>query len=179
MFRRDKQRTVKRDDGYSKDVNEYIDSKGIRILKKLYDNYCCDYGLSEQQIIEVFGKDFPKSSWIKHNNITSQLVCLLEQIGYGFASIEDGKVYLDRKGMYKSIVENHLRYSGRDILYSLADCCERTHGRVSYNEMNCVIGIHYPKAIKNRAATERICIIIFLKQTGMLFKFDETHVYFP
>lgn len=178
MFDRFKRCPSKKNKDYFKSVDEYIKLNGMKVTQRLYNSFY-ENSLDAQMVTNLLGGDFPKAPWIAQTNILDQFICLMEQVGYEFASKEGDKVYLDKDGIYEAVVQNHLKHTGRDILTRLSECCEKTHGRISYPQMNEILGRHYPKALKSSSVDNRICIIIFLNQVGLLFRFDENHVYFP
>lgn len=178
MFQKLKRCSCKVKNDYSKRVEEYVKKEGIKAIKRLYSLKYLE-GLSSEKIIIVLGEDYPKAPWIDEGNITGQFICMLKQIGYDYAYEENGKVYLDIAGIYNQVVSNHLKLSGREILYALSDCCEKTQGRISYEQMKEILGKHYPRPLKSTNIDERVSIIVFLKEAGILFNFDEKHVYLP
>ena len=164
---------------YSEQVREYISRNGIKtvlILNYLKD----DINILSNDIIEqVMGKDFPKAIWIDSESVIDQCLCFLKHTGYEVTYDESKGFVFKKEKQYKQIVNNYLKLSGSDIMTRLSECCEKTSGKITYDEMQKIIGVHYPRAPYAIKADYRVNIILFLKETGMLFKFDDNHIYIP
>lgn len=174
-----KKREQRKREQYSNQVQSYMKQYGISIVKRILDSSSDNNLLSEANIKEALGTDYPKCPWITDDDVISQFVQLLKEVGYEFCYNEMGQLQFKIEDAYKAIVQNHLKFSGREILSRLSECCQKTYGRVSYEEMDEVLGFHYPKAPNVNSCDNRVCIVLFLKETGIPFKFDETHIYFP
>lgn len=164
---------------YELKAREYFKEHGITIMKKIHDEGYDIRKVKEDALQQVLTEDFPKADWLDLHNIAEQSRCLLACMGYNFEYDAYGMLYLKEDEIYKTIVYNHLQLSGCAILNALSDYCQRTSGRISYDDMQEVLGKHYPRTTHINVLDERLNVLLFLKTSGMLFKFDESHVYFP
>ncbi|MBR6688673.1 MAG: hypothetical protein IKL68_01490 [Clostridia bacterium] len=84
------------------------------------------------------------------------------------------------RSQYWSAIEQYLDGRNRlSFVEEWADICEKTNGRVSYDELYELLGRDFPKAPwldpKNRDANIRA----FFETLDIPCKADETHIYFP
>ncbi len=84
------------------------------------------------------------------------------------------------RSQYWSAVEQYLERRNRlSFVEEWADICEKTNGRVSYDELYELLGRDFPKAPwldpENRDANIRA----FFEMLDIPCKADETHIYFP
>lgn len=179
MFKKFKRCSEKKRQIYDYEVKQYITKNGINIIQGIYINGLNLKKLTVDDIKLTLGDDFPKAPWIDADNITWQCICLLRHIGYEFEYDDKGNIYFEEDKAYKTIVQNHLKLSGNQILDALSDCCEKTNGRIPYDMMKEILGVHYPKAPGIDKSDMRVGIILFLKETGLPFKFDNDCIYFP
>ena len=164
---------------YELEVKKYFEANGVTIMKKIHEGGYDIRTIKEDDLQQLLTEDFPKADWIESHNVAEQSRYLLAHMGYNFEYDAYGMLYLKEDIMYKTIVYNHLQLSGCNILNALSDYCQRTSGRISYDEMQEVLGKHYPKTIHVNVLDERLNVLLFLKTSGLLFKFDENYVYFP
>ena len=164
---------------YSRQAQEYLNSNSLLIVQKICDGVLGSEKLEEEKVRELLGNNYPIAPWVEETDIIGQFVCLLEEAGYIFVRDTNGEVKFKNEDMYKAIVQNHLKLSGMCIMERLAYYCEKTKGRLDYEQVEEVLGFHYPKAPYIGKMDKRVSIIMFLKATGIPFKFNETHVYFP
>lgn len=164
---------------YSTLAQEYLKRNGLLIVQKICDGVLGEYVLEEKAAKAFLGEDYPVAPWLSKKNYIGQCVALLEQAGCIFSCDEKGRVCFKDSGIYKTIVQNHLKMSGRDIVSKLSDACEELNGKISYKRLHAVLGFHYPKAPYISSVEPNMCIILFLKEMGMPFKFDDKYVYFP
>lgn len=163
---------------YSIKVHHYLEYNSILLLKNIYDEIIFFEKLDEETMRNLLG-NYPKAPWIDEMDSKRQFICLLKEAGYVFLYDKKGNIKFKNKKIYNRIVQNHLKLSGKDILERLADMCEMTSGRISYKQMQEVLGAHYPKAPYAKCFDERISIILFLRELKLPFKFDDFHIYLP
>lgn len=88
--------------------------------------------------------------------------------------------YVNESRIYKQIVKNYLKLSGKELVLNLSDYCERNNGRLTYEEMEEILGKHYPKAKWVDKSDIKRCVITFMEHTEyILYKYDDKYVYFP
>jgi len=85
----------------------------------------------------------------------------------------------NRKLIYSEEVERFFAYNKDRILDGLAELCHENSGRVSYEDMAKLLGTDYPKAPCFDSEDERQQIIMLLMELKLIFREDETHLYFP
>ena len=179
MFKKIRRYCKRTRERYSYDVQEYLKRNGLVLMQKLRNGILGSGDLEESKVRELLGTDYPVAPWTDKEDIIEQFISILEEAGYVFSCTEDGKIQFKNAELYSAIVQNHLKFSGREIFERLSDCCEKTHGRITYEDMHEILGFHYPKAPYAVGVDNRVCIVLFLKEVGIPFKFDETHVYLP
>lgn len=87
---------------------------------------------------------------------------------------------LSEREEYTKIVENYINFSGWGIISCLASLCEKNNGRLTYFQMEMVLGKHYPKASWVDKSDRKGCVETFLEHSGfMYYKADEDYIYFP
>lgn len=164
---------------YSKEARCYLQKNTLAFIQKISDGILSETELTHENAKIFLGKDYPIAPWVDETDAIGQLLCILKEAGYIFTYSKNGRVILKNQQLYNAIVKNHLKFSGAEIIDKLAYYCERTHGRLTYNQVSQVLGFHYPKPPYIGKTDERVCIIAFLKEVGIPFNFDENHVYFP
>lgn len=88
--------------------------------------------------------------------------------------------YVDESKIYRQIVKNYLKLTGRELISNLSDYCERKGNRLTYEEMEEVLGKHYPKAKWVNKSDRKQCVITFMEHTEYIYyKYDNNYVYFP
>lgn len=163
---------------YHEQVQLYLKYNGFEIVKRIYNGSLNAQELTEQGVRDTLVGNYPIAPWVDKNNIVEQFVSLLEDVGYSFSCNEEGKYCFKDENIYGAIVKNHLKFSGCHILEALATCCENNNGRITYFQAKTILGVGYPKAPFVNKADTRTCIILFLKETGIPFIFDDTYLYF-
>lgn len=89
-------------------------------------------------------------------------------------------VDLSKEEVYRQIVDNYLKLSGKEVVANLSNFCERSNGRLTYDEMEKVLGEHYPKAGWVDKNDKKKCILVFMEYSGFPFYLaDENYFYFP
>ncbi|MBQ8043171.1 MAG: hypothetical protein IJ272_03345 [Clostridia bacterium] len=164
---------------YSNQVQKYLQNNGFVIVQKIYEGALSTHELRPEEVQNVLGDEYPVAPWVNDTDVVGQFICILEEAGYTFSYNEEGRVCFKDDELYGAIVKNHLRFSGRYILDSLSDYCEQNGSRLTYYQAQRVLGFHYPRAPYVNKEDTRACTILFLKETGLPFKFDDTYVYFP
>ena len=164
---------------YHNQVQVYLNYHGFEIVQKIYNGSLNTQELTEQGVRETLLGNYPIAPWVDKNNIVEQFVALLEEVGYSFSRNEQGKYCFKDENIYGAIVKNHLKFSGCNVLAALSKCCQDNYGRITYFQAKVILGIGYPKAPFVNKADVRACIILFLKETGIPFKFDDDYLYFP
>lgn len=92
----------------------------------------------------------------------------------------ESKVELNEEEIYRQVTANYLKLSGAEVVSLLGIFCERRNGMLTYDEMEKVLGKHYPKASWVDKNDKKECIKTFLEYSDFIFyKADETYVYFP
>lgn len=87
---------------------------------------------------------------------------------------------LNEEEIYRQVTANYLKLSGAEVVSLLGTFCERRNGMLTYDEMEKVLGKHYPKASWVDKNDKKECIKTFLEYSDFIFyKADETYVYFP
>lgn len=164
---------------YSSEVESYLEKNALKLFRKTIKESLQGEILTEEKANSLLGKSYPVAYWVDETDIKKQFLCLLKEAGYLFTYSKNGKIVLKNKKQYTDIVNNHLKFSGRGIVDRLAYYCESTSGRLTYEEASKALGCHFPKPPYYKGDDERICVLAFLQETGLLIKFDEAHVYFP
>ena len=84
------------------------------------------------------------------------------------------------RSQYWNAVNQYLDAKGRlAFVEEWADICEKTSGRVSYDELYELLGRDFPKAPWLNPDNRNENIIAFFEMLDVPFKADETHIYFP
>lgn len=164
---------------YHYQVQLYLSYYGFEIVQKIYNGSLNAHELTEQGVRDTLVGNYPIAPWVDKENIIEQFVALLEEVGYSFSYNEQGKYCFKDENIYGAIVKNHLKFSGYNVLAALSKCCRDNFGRITYFQAKNVLGIGYPKAPFVNKSDVRACIILFLKETGVPFKFDDDYLYFP
>lgn len=81
---------------------------------------------------------------------------------------------------YWSAVQQYLVENDRfTFVEKWADICEKTNGRVSYDDLYEILGKDFPRAPWLAANDRDANIRAFFEMLEIPFKADETHMYFP
>ena len=171
-------RLSKREEEYLNNCRRYAYEKSIQILKLISRWKLQNHEISSDDL-DVIDKGFPINPNIDKNNKVKQLVSFLKTIGVDITLHRNGKVSFARTTEYDTVIKNHLKFTGRDVISTLSNICEYSSGRVSYKTMELILTAHYPKASYLHVADSRWYIVFFLKQAGLLCSFDEDEIYFP
>ena len=164
---------------YYKDAELYLMNNGFVIMQKILNIGWDLNNIQDEQINQVLEEGYPVASWIDKTDIIKQFVSLFKETGYIQLDIIDGRLIFNNEDDYKTIVQNHMKFSGRDMGFRLIEYCQQANGRLTYFQMKTVLGRHYPRASFLRCGDERIEMVMFLRATGMPFKFDSNYIYFP
>lgn len=164
---------------YNTQVQRYFKYHGFEIVSRIYNGSLSSHRLTEQGVSQTLVGIYPIAPWVEEDNIIEQFVAMMEEVGYSFSRDEQGEYSFKDENIYGAIVRNHLKFSGCHILESLSQCCENYNGRITYFQAHMILGTGYPKAPFVNKADMRACIILFLKETGIPFKFDDWYLYFP
>lgn len=170
---------LKQECAYAKEVKEYMDKNWTKVFNLLCYWDMAGHLISDYDLAIVSDKDFPKYPSKKESQPLNQFLCFLQEVGFFFECNKNGFIQFNDAESYNQIVKNHLKLTGSEILDNLADNCMNSHGRISYIGMRQIIGVHYPKAPYLKNADSKYHTILFLKHVGVLYKFDDTHIYFP
>lgn len=84
-----------------------------------------------------------------------------------------------QKRQYSDDVKEYLVENRETFMVKLATLCEKKNGRISYDAMEEMLDYKYPKASWLDQRDVKGQLILLFKEMGMLFKADETHLYFP
>ena len=164
---------------YSKQVREYLEKYSFEIVQKIYSGVLGTHELNTEQVELVLGEDYPIAPWLNERDIIGHFVAIMEEAGYEFESNENGGIAFKNNELYSAIVKNYLNFSGYGIMERLIDYCDMTGGKMTYFQVQHVLGMHYPRAPYANKADMQACIILFLKELGVPCKFDTNYVYFP
>lgn len=178
MFKKVKRCYEKKRQTYNNEVQKYLKDNAFVLVQRVYNGTLGTGELKEENVKAVLGSDYPINPLIPREDVIGQFVSILELAGYIFCKDNIGKIYFKQEELYNSIVQNHLRFSGKGIFERLTEKCQETNG-IEYEEVHKILGFHYPKAPYAVGADYRTCIILFLKEVGIPFIFDETHIYLP
>ena len=179
LFNKKKRCSAYKKQRYHNQVQRYLEGHGFEIVQRIYNGSLGKGYLTEQGVRDTLVGIYPIAPWIEESNIIEQFVAMLEEVGYSFDHNAQGEYAFKDENVYGAIVKNHLKFSGCHILDALADCCQNNDGRITYYQAKIVLGAGYPKAPFVNKADMRACIILFLKETGIPFLFDDTYLYFP
>ena len=179
MFKKIKRCCKKTNQNYQLEVQCYLKNNAFILVKKISEGVLGSDELKLENVQAVLGDEYPINPCIPREDIVAQFVSIFEQAGYVFCQDSSGNVYFKQKELYSAVVQNHLKFSGKKIFERLADCCQKTNGRIRYEEMHEILGFHYPKAPYALRADYRVCIILFLRESGIPFKYDEKYIYLP
>lgn len=81
---------------------------------------------------------------------------------------------------YYQIVQNYIKFTGRGIISYLSDMIEKNNGKLTYFQMEMVLGRHYPKASWQDKSDRKECIKTFMQYVGFIYyRADEEYIYFP
>lgn len=87
---------------------------------------------------------------------------------------------LNKKEIYRQIATNYLKFSGAEVVSLLGAFCKRRNGILTYDEMEIVLGEHYPKASWVDKNDKKECIKTFLEYSDfIMYKADDNYIYFP
>lgn len=164
---------------YSANVQRYLKKHALHIVQKIYDDTLGKGKLKLDEVRDMLGEDYPIAPWVDKLDVVGQFAAILEEAGYKLLYDENGGLFFEDKELYSAIAKNHLRFSGSCIVEHLSEECERTGGKLTYFQLQRILGFHYPRAPYVNKDDTRACIIIFIKEMGIPFKFDDTYVYFP
>lgn len=87
---------------------------------------------------------------------------------------------ISEEDAYYQIVQNYMNFSGRGIISYLADMCEMNNGKLTYFQMEMVLGRHYPKPSWQDKSNRKECIKTFMQYAGFIYYIaDEEYIFFP
>jgi len=80
---------------------------------------------------------------------------------------------------YSETVQEYLKEKGSEFLSAWVDACDKKSGRISYEDMECILGYNFPKAKWIPLTNKKAQIDTFFNELGIPFRADETHLFFP
>lgn len=80
---------------------------------------------------------------------------------------------------YSCKVEEYLINHGESFLEGFCELCERTQGRISYEEMSKILEKDFPVANWLPKENLQFQIVAFFQEIGVPVIADDTHFYFP
>lgn len=84
------------------------------------------------------------------------------------------------RSQYWNAVNQYLDERDRfDFVEQWSDICEKTSGRVSYDELYELLGRDFPKAPWLDPENRNENIVAFFEMLSIPCKADKTHIYFP
>ena len=94
------------------------------------------------------------------------------------------RIVVDEEGIsererYENKVKIYLRTHRDTFLTEFAILCDKTNGRISYEELLVVLGDDYPKATWTEKNDIKQHIKNFFEEVGIPFRADASHLYFP
>lgn len=163
---------------YIKRVNRYLSSKGYYILSKIFkEKNGEDICLSYNELEQILGKDYPKAPWIKPWNKKERVSQFLRTAGCKFHEGRYSVVIANAH--YKDVVNNYLNLSGIGFWENVSRKCQESGGYVTFQELEYILGEHYPKAPGVDKSNKKMCIIMFLNQLDVPYFPYESYVIFP
>ena len=180
MFFKEKKRCSKRKkEQYSAQVSEFLKGNSFAIVHKIYEFTSGKNSLNIEEVKKVLGTGYPVAPWVDETDIIGQFAAILDEAGYKLSYDKNEGICFKEQALYSAIVKNHLKLSGRRIVEYLSDECIHTGGTFTYFQLQRILGLHYPRAPYVDKNNTQACIILFLNELGIPFKFDSTYVYFP
>lgn len=179
LFKEKKRCSKNKRVNYAMKVQNFLKTNGFSIVHKIYEFVLDKKSLNIGRVKEILGPDYPIAPWVDEEDIIGQFAAILDETGYKLSYDENEGICFKEQEVYSAIVKNHLRFSGRNIVERLSDTCMYNNGQLTYFQIQTVLGFHYPRAPYVDKNNVHMCILIFLKEMGLPFKFDDTYVYFP
>lgn len=162
---------------YSKRVQKYLKENAFIIMQRIYSLPNDDVALTNQICMEILGDDFPRLSGTKRTDYKEQFISLFNEVGY--TCYKKCAIYFSKNDLCRKIAKNHLKCSGNCVLQKLATSCDEYHGRLSYEQIQLILGFNNLKIKYKNGKYKKECILIFLKEMKIPFVHDNKHVYFP
>ena len=89
------------------------------------------------------------------------------------------KTLIAQQFEYSNKVKEYLESINKHFLADFAELCQQTNGRVSFVQIQNILGKKYPIAEWIDKDNMKEQIIIFFQQLDIPFKATENHLYFP
>ena len=86
---------------------------------------------------------------------------------------------MDERTKYAADVANYMKWHRKEFIEKFAKLCQKTSGRISYDDMRIALGKDFPKASWISKNDIREQIIQFFVQLGFYYGHDDEYLYFP
>lgn len=164
---------------YFENVQKYLREYGFIIVQRLYSKSIGNFELDNKSIQEILGDNYPKAYWIKRNEHIQQFISILKVGGYKTSGNINTVEEKDICGWCGAIIQNHLKMYGDGILENMTKICKTTNGRITYFQMLKVLGFSICNCERSDDKNMKACVILYLRETNIPFKYDETYIYLP
>ena len=179
FFRRSKRNLDKLREQYLQDLQKYLKHNSFAIVQRIKNGMLSSKNIGNQEIRIVLGYNYPKARWINSTDDASQIICLFKEIGYSNITRIFNGVQCNPSEMCEAIINNYISVNGKKIMDRLEDCCVITNGRISYSQMQEVLGINYSEIDNTSEEDVNECILMFLRGTKLPFKHNDVYIYLP
>ena len=173
-----KRRNTKLKARYSEQVKKYFNNNSFIIIQRIRSGMLNAKKCNQKMLSNVFG-NYPKAPWINISDYISQFVALLTEIGYPIASIKTDYANIDNDKLCQVIIQYYLNINGKEIMDRLADSCIKTEGKTTYEQARIALGFECNQIDSTLKVNVDKCTLLFLKQMGVPFKYNSTHIYLP
>ncbi len=179
VFRKKKWYSPKVRNEYRERVKKYMEANALNIVNEIYSGALQGGYLTYFNVSSLMGEGYPLAPWVDRLDIVAQFAAMLEEIGYVFVQDSYGRYHFKDKELYNAIVKNHLNFTGKKIVTNMAKFCEQNNGRLTYEQVRLMLGFNYPKAPYVDKSDTKTCVILFLKEIGIPFIYDDEYIYIP
>lgn len=171
-----KEKKVNRDIRYEAEVQAYF-YKNIYIIIDGLHKLPALGSIRSKDLIKIVGKDFPRYYRYVDND-KKQIEKFFKTIKLTIKVDEKNNYLRKIFNDYYLVVKNYLLFSGSGTVSTISDLLEKKGNKILFNDINTLLGNHYPKIEIARECDERIPIIFFLYNSGLIFKYDSMYIYF-
>ena len=178
MCIKNKRKKNKPKNQYSQQVQKYFNDNSFLIIQRIQSGMLNDKKINNTDVRNVFGS-YPKAPDVNKCDYICQFVSMLTEIGYPIENNTAGYVSYKNSQLCKVIIKYYLSLNGKEIMDRFAECCMKTNGKISYEQARIALGFDYVKTDSALKTNIDECTLLFIKQMGLPFKHNSTHIYLP
>lgn len=179
FFRNVNKNSPKWREQYLRDLQIYLKHNSFVIVQRINNGVLSGKNIAPQEVKRLLGKHYPKAKWIDRSDDLGQIVCLFQEIGYTSIMENSEGIQYKTDEMRSAIIKNYINNNSKEIMDRLTDCCQITNGKISYDQMQEVLGFDSSKIDRDAKENVDYCVLLFLRGTKLPFKYNDTHIYLP